>query len=128
MGCLTELGKRDGSLTLAAQYLFRNQRNRFRATQRQGEAMDLRPTKMNEGAMDWCRGVNNLDRAFNRLVSARIPKTNKMPAVSSWRGSARNRPCAYGCLSTEPRVEFTFFGGGIIPMLYCRDWTANWLS
>ena len=28
--------------------------------------MGLRPTKKDEGARDWCRGINNLDRAFNR--------------------------------------------------------------
>ena len=32
--------------------------------------MDLRPTKTNEGASDRCRGINNLDRAFNRAVFA----------------------------------------------------------
>ena len=28
--------------------------------------MGLRPTKTNEGASDRCRGINNLNRAFNR--------------------------------------------------------------
>ena len=28
--------------------------------------MGMRPTKTNEGASDRCRGINNLDRAFNR--------------------------------------------------------------
>ena len=46
--------------------------------------MDLRPTKMNEGAMDWCRGVNNLDRAFNRVFSTRIPETVKHPRRFAW--------------------------------------------
>ena len=32
--------------------------------------MGLRPTKKDEGARDWCRGINNLDRAFNRVVLA----------------------------------------------------------
>ena len=37
---------------------------------RQGVPMGLRPTKKDEGARDWCRGINNLDRAFNRAVLA----------------------------------------------------------
>ena len=50
---------------------------------RQGETMGLRPTKTNEGASDRCRGINNLDRAFNRVLSARIPETFKHPRPRS---------------------------------------------
>ena len=32
--------------------------------------MGLRPTNTNEGASGRCRGINNLDRAFNRAVLA----------------------------------------------------------
>ena len=32
--------------------------------------MGLRPTKTNEGASDRCRGINNLDPAFNKAVPA----------------------------------------------------------
>ena len=35
--------------------------------------MGLRPTKTNEGASDRWRGINNLDRAFNRAVPAARP-------------------------------------------------------
>ena len=37
--------------------------------------MGLRPTKKNEGAYDWCRGIDKLDCAFNRVFSATIPET-----------------------------------------------------
>ena len=36
---------------------------------RQGVPMGLRPTKKDEGARDWCRGIISLDCAFNRAVS-----------------------------------------------------------
>ncbi len=40
--------------------------------------MGLRPTKTNEGASDRCRGINNLDHAFNRVVMGLRPtKTNE---------------------------------------------------
>ena len=42
-------------------------RRRFKAPNK-GVVMGLRPTKTNEGANDRCRGINNLDRAFNRAV------------------------------------------------------------
>ena len=32
--------------------------------------MDLRPTKTNEGVSVRYRGINNLDRAFNRVLTA----------------------------------------------------------
>ena len=41
--------------------------------------MGLRPTNTNEGAIGRCRGINNLDRAFNRVFSARIPEPVKHP-------------------------------------------------
>ena len=41
--------------------------------------MGLRPTKKDEGARDWCRGINNLDRAFNRAVPS-IPTQNTKKA------------------------------------------------
>ena len=51
--------------------------------------MGLRPTKKNEGAYDWCRGINNLDRAFNRVIPAGIPETVKHPR--RWAG------CSWAC-------------------------------
>ena len=40
------------------------------ASDRQGGSMGLRPTNTNEGVSGRCRGINNLDRAFNRAVLA----------------------------------------------------------
>ena len=45
------------------------------ASDRQEAVMGLRPTKTNEGASDRCRGINNLDRAFNRAVLAGLLQT-----------------------------------------------------
>ena len=45
--------------------------------------MGLRPTNTNEGASGRCRGIDNLDRAFNRVLSARIPETFKHPPSSA---------------------------------------------
>ena len=50
-------------------------RDRFRAATVRERSMDLRPTKTNEGVSVRYRGINNLDRAFNRAFSARIPET-----------------------------------------------------
>ena len=53
--------------------------------------MGLRPTKTNEGASDRCRGINNLDRVFNRAVTAREESTvYKM--VSEEVAFVKNRP------------------------------------
>ncbi len=42
----------------------------FPSRDRKGVPMGLRPTKKDEGVRDWCRGISNLDRAFNRAVLA----------------------------------------------------------
>ena len=46
--------------------------------------MRLRPTNTNEGASGRCRGIDNLDRAFNRVFSTRIPETVKHPRRFAW--------------------------------------------
>ena len=52
-------------------------RVRFRAATVRERSMGLRPTKTNGGASGRYRGINNLDRAFNRTFPARIPETVK---------------------------------------------------
>ena len=45
--------------------------------------MGLRPTKKNEGAMDWCREVNDLDHAFPRAVLEQLSTFREAPATQS---------------------------------------------
>ena len=44
--------------------------------------MGLRPTNTNEGASDRCRGIDNLDRAFNKAFSAQ-PGRDRQGAFSA---------------------------------------------
>ena len=51
----------------------------FPSRDRQGAVHAPRSTKTNEGASGRCRGIDNLDPAFNRAFSARIPETINHP-------------------------------------------------
>ncbi len=59
----------------------------------QGVPMGLRPTKTNEGASDRWRGINNLDRAFNRAYRAQPSRRIYIP-----KADGRQRPIGIAAL------------------------------
>ena len=111
--------------------------------------MGLRPTKKDEGARDWCRGINNLDRAFNgagtpprarswespivgnpemffdNRISIRCPATARLPklySISGRRGLAglsQNRACFLRSAALSALI-----GVHQRPVLYLRGGTG----
>ena len=55
----------------------------FPSRDRGGVAMGLRPTKTDKGASGRCRGIDNWDRTFNSVVSARIHETVTHPVTAA---------------------------------------------
>ena len=76
--------------------------------------MGLRPTKNDEGARDRCRGINNLDRAFNRAVASPPPEQGGIVSTAPRRGlrialeglaACGPLPCGRGSVSGEEAPE-----------------------
>ena len=66
--------------------------------------MGRRPTKKNEGAYDWCRGINNLDRAFNRVILVWFA-ANREEATASLTAAKLHKTFAEACKCEDAQCD-----------------------